>query len=519
MWACGDASNETKSDTRFPDVSDTTEPSDIAEPPDPEVTPTGCTINGTPYMSGDIEPNNPCRSCDLATPNAWTAAEDGTPCNAGRCTAGVCVRAPRVDGASPTCAANRGGDAVTVFGSSFARDATATIAGLPAALEWAAPQRVTLTVPSAPTRTGEVPIVITNPDGQSGTNATPFRLFDGLAFEPPRTLPFDALPGRFVAGDVDGDGTDDLVFPLSGAIQVARQGQTAGRFGSTTALSGCDPYAVAVLDATGASGDGLADIVAVCVDGLKVFESTAGGLPTLVAGTPNAIAPSRQIAAGHFDDDAFLDLAVLTYSDPGLTLFKGAGDGTFTASAPISLSSNPAWIDAGDLNGDGLDDLVTAHTELNRIEVLLANPSGTFSAPLTLETASPGTVHLARIDADAIKDLVVSSQDLEVSASWFRSLGDGTFAPRFNLTNGGLIGATIGDFNEDGLGDAIVNSGEGIRVFPGNGDGSFDCTLTIPMDPAPQYLLVGDFDGNGRLDIAGRNASLNEYYLVMQAAP
>jgi hypothetical protein len=30
---------------------------------------------------------------------------------------------------------------------------------------------------------------------------------------------------------------------------------------------------------------------------------------------------------------------------------------------------------------------------------------------------------------------------------------------------------------------------------------------------------VGDFDGNGRLDIAGRNPSLSTIYMVMQAAP
>lgn len=525
MWACGDSSTGTKPEDTVPDTADTADAADTADTADsaelPEVAPTGCSIDGSTYPSGAVDPTNACRSCDLATPTAWTVAADGADCGTGRCVAGECVERPRIDRLTPSCAANRGGDQVAVLGAHFAEGVTATLGGQPAALTRTDDKNLTLTVPAAPNTRGEVPLIVTNPDGQSGTSATPFRLFGGLAFDTPRTVPLDAIPGRFATGDVDGDGKDDLVLPLTplAAIQVARLGQSSGTFGEIATLPNCDPSAVAVLEAT---GDTLADVVAVCADGLKVYAGTAGGVPTLVAGTPIAMALARDLVAGHFDDDGIADLAISYNTSNDIAIYRGNGNGTFTASGTITLDTNAAWLDAGDLTGDGLDDLVAAQTENNALQVILATGDGAFAAPaapMALAVARPGTVHLARIDTDELEDLVVSSQDSEVSASWFRSLGDGTFGERVNFTSGGLIGAAVGDFNEDGLGDAITNSGPGILVFPGNGDGTFDCTLALAMERAPQYLLVGDFDGNGRLDIAGRNVSLSEATLILQAAP
>lgn len=518
MTACSDNAKDVTSDTGLPEVEDTAGPEveveDTAEPED--LSAASCNINGASFPAGSADPANACRLCDLTMPNVWSLAADGAACDGGRCLGGRCIAAPRVDGATPSCAPNRGGDLVTVSGAHFAEGATATIAGLPAALTRRSERELTLTVPAAPELLGEVPLTVVNPDGQSGSSAAPFRLFGGLAFEPPHTLVFDTVPRRFAAGDVDGDGRDDLVLPLTGAIQVARQGQSSGHFDDITALTGCAPYTIAVLEAT---GDTLADVVAACADGLKVYAGTAGELPTLVAGTPIAMEPAEQIVAGHFDDDGVLDLAISYHTVNEIRLFRGQPGGTFTASGTLTLTAKAAWLDTGDLSGDGLDDLVVAHTEANRIEVFLASQSGTFAAPKTLTVARPGTVHLARIDQDTLADLVVSAQDIEVSASWFRSLGDGTFAERVNFTTGGLIGAAVGDFDEDGLGDAIVNSGEGIRMFLGSEEGTFDCSFSVPVATAPQYLLVGDFDGNGRLDIASRNSSKSEAYLIMQRAP
>lgn len=76
-------------------------------------------------------------------------------------------------------------------------------------------------------------------------------------------------------------------------------------------------------------------------------------------------------------------------------------------------------------------------------------------------------------------------------------------------SSGGYISIT-GDFNADGLPDlALLNSGfsGSVTILLGNGDGTFTESNGSPYAAGyePQSLAVGDFNGDGRLDIAVAN--------------
>ncbi len=57
--------------------------------------------------------------------------------------------------------------------------------------------------------------------------------------------------------------------------------------------------------------------------------------------------------------------------------------------------------------------------------------------------------------------------------------------------------------------------GTGMRVFPGNGDGSYSCVFEVPSDQSLQTAYAGDFDGNGLMDLVSTNASFQTYVLFM----
>ncbi|MDC0676035.1 FG-GAP repeat domain-containing protein [Nannocystis radixulma] len=83
-------------------------------------------------------------------------------------------------------------------------------------------------------------------------------------------------------------------------------------------------------------------------------------------------------AAGHFDCDEFLDIAVLTDGDCALDVFRGDGTGLFYDGQDLDPGLHAHFLTAGDFNEDGVDDLVSGHyytqTEEEAIKIFLSDP-------------------------------------------------------------------------------------------------------------------------------------------------
>ena len=64
-----------------------------------------------------------------------------------------------------------------------------------------------------------------------------------------------------------------------------------------------------------------------------------------------------------------------------------------------------------------------------------------------------------------------------------------------------------GDFNGDGRTDlAVANDGSNdVSVLLGNGDGTFQPQVTYAVGTGPAALVAGDFTGDGRTDLAVAN--------------
>jgi hypothetical protein len=69
----------------------------------------------------------------------------------------------------------------------------------------------------------------------------------------------------------------------------------------------------------------------------------------------------------------------------------------------------------------------------------------------------------------------------------------------------------VGDFNRDGSADLVVADGyflsDSMYVLLGNGDGSFQAPRRYTVGTGPVSVTVGDFLGNGVLDVASANGA------------
>jgi FG-GAP-like repeat/Abnormal spindle-like microcephaly-assoc'd, ASPM-SPD-2-Hydin len=231
------------------------------------------------------------------------------------------------------------------------------------------------------------------------------------------------------------------------------------------------------------------------------------------------------IATGDFNGDGKLDLAVVNRSDNTVSVYLGKPDGTFSLPVNYPTGPQPSSVTIGDFNADGNLDIVVTNENCTTIpkiggldcgsasvSVLLGNGDGTFQPHQDFATGMrPLSVKAADLNGDGKLDLVVAG-DLNGSNNSVSVLlgnGDGTFQNHVDYPSpspsGGPTWVIVGDFNGDGKPDIAADAGSGVAIYLGNGDGTLQSPTTFQLrdsNGANSGGTAGDFNGDGKLDIA-----------------
>lgn len=257
-----------------------------------------------------------------------------------------------------------------------------------------------------------------------------------------------------------------------------------------------------------------------------------------------------------FDRDGVLDLVAQSpeYHFNAIAYFRGKGDGHFESVVTIPVQQEPRWIASGDLNEDGLQDLVITqlwstvtillsddnghlfkkrlilkagtylqnpllvdfnldgHLDLaipdatrKEVKILQGNGNGGFSSIQHLKLSeSPTWIVSQQIDADAHPDLIVSTEKQVII---FKALAGLQFRQtyEFSLPNSVRL-VLAGDLNRDGISDLVILHGNSeyelmnFSLFVGESNGSFLKKVTYSY-PEMAFLAMADLNKDGAPDL------------------
>jgi hypothetical protein len=220
---------------------------------------------------------------------------------------------------------------------------------------------------------------------------------------------------------------------------------------------------------------------------------------------------SNFLAKGDFNHDGKLDVLLsgdnLVSPAPELLVFPGNGKGGFGTAIITTISglNSPSIILAGDVNGDGIPDVVITGTDpvtgVSEFGVMLADGTdGKFKAPIFTRASvggGQGSIVLGDFNNDKKVDVVVLGDPIV----FFPGNGDGTFGSAVSSTvAGGSSCSATADFNKDGNLDITT----GNEVLLGNGNGTFQAPIEVVNGRCS--VAVGDFNNDGIPDLVTGDA-------------
>ena len=349
-------------------------------------------------------------------------------------------------------------------------------------------------------------------------------------------------------GDINGDGILDVVsVGYASGFATVRLGVGDGSFGESTSYTlhtGATPGATHSVVLADLNQDGALDLIALGRNGaatgtVLVKLNTGNGIFGDSQELATGLNPQTGLAISDINGDGIADLLTggTASSNAAEAIAFGRGDGTFGSLqlyAEDSVSAYTRDISVGDVNGDGIKDLVFAYygdaaAADGYAAIRLGNGDGTFAASTsyTAEGMRTRSVELWDLNKDGALDLITAgkSDGGDGYATVRLGTGDGTFgaATSYATESNWSLCMTAGDVNGDGTIDLVTaGTDDGTvngyaTVLIGQGDGTFAGATSYLTESVYSFAVqLGDLNRDGVLDLvtAGRSDGPDGYVTV-----
>lgn len=445
----------------------------------------------------------------------------------------------------PTSVAPGGnGFTLTVNGTGFVSGSVVNWNGVALSTTFVSSSKLTASVPAySVAAAGTASVTVFSPAPGGGTSSPiPFTVSaptSSLTFNA-TTISVGAMPGGIVVADFNNDGKADLAvvnqdqpdpacFSIGGHGTISiLLGNGDGTFAAASTVCYPDELqynAVPLLTVTDLNGDGKPDLIArydADGEGYVIFYGNGDG--TFALGNyEDGWDGLGSVVAADFDADGLMDLAIPSDIMDDTQVMLLLGNGTTTGFE--ACGNNATMISAGDFNNDGFLDIIN-----NCGEIALGAGNANFNKEIMTGSPPVGSLQsqaVADFDGDGKLDFAMA--DAGSNSLWLlHGNGDGTFTQVSGEPSLAQFSndVAVADLNGDGKLDLIYSddcaspcSVNTIEILLGNGDGTFQPPISETVGNSPQSVAVGDFNGDGRLDIAVANSADNTVTILLQATP
>jgi len=346
-----------------------------------------------------------------------------------------------------------------------------------------------------------------------------------------RSGSFGAATGRTrgaAVASLDPSGRADA---LTFVVSTTNDTHSLGVFRQTSA-GGLDPIVTRTADLPSSdlrqiaigdlNQDGRADVAyaiasPIGTDRLVVLSQNANGTLAPLFVTP--VAEVAGVAVGDFNHDGAQDVAVSEgISNGRILIFTQVlnSPGTFASAVlPVTFTGmNPGRIDARDMNADGLADIAVVDLSITPRALVFQQSLSGFSAPIEFQqTILTPVCALADCNEDGRVDLVVGvTASGNSRARIYLQRANGTFpagsspdreTPNIDPLLNANMNMVVADLDQDGLAEVLFGTVSGtVLLTPDSGlNYSLQPFSKLASPVGPNYLALGDMNGDGRLDV------------------
>ncbi len=230
---------------------------------------------------------------------------------------------------------------------------------------------------------------------------------------------------------------------------------------------------------------------------------------------------NKGLVAGNFSDNGHVSIVTTStvlyggpYNAGNLKTFYSADGGTAFSDAVLTGDGNdPLYLASADLNGDGLPDVVSASYADGSLNIFFNTPptagsvtQPSFGTPLTLNSPGASQVAIGDMNGDGLPDVV--SADFAVSL--FVQTSPGVFAAPVSLYPGGANWVAVGDLNDDGNLDVALTDAVGVKLLLHTGakaNTAYAAPVTVFTQTLNDYvqganvIAIADVNGDGFQDL------------------